>query len=39
MSLGSNLGAHESGVNMRSSLFRRELRIRGSTGEPGQPEK
>ena len=39
MSLESNLSAHESGVNMRSSLFRREFRIRGSIGEPGQSEK
>ena len=39
MSLESNLGAHDSGVDMRSLLFRREFRIRGSIGEPGQSEK
>ena len=39
MSVESNLNAHESGVNMRSSLFRREFCITGSIGEAGQSEK
>ena len=39
ISLESSLGAYVSSVNMRSSLFRREFRIRGSIGEAGQSEK
>ena len=39
MCLEGNLGAHESGVNMRSSLFRREFRSRRSIGEPVQSDK